>query len=182
MYGLQSLTPSWPGMVASLRSSWLKLTQTVEVKPPNFCPWPSWPSSSSSSNSDSSDIFRIRSGGENVSCNTALRILDGNHHQKTNCSFQVALKGLLAEYLLNIKDHFVLQQTFFREDFPFMSVQCPCCLLWLALSNFLLAPWLSCDSHKIKKIKNQSWHWNNYSLKVLTPRKAHKKRENSIFQ
>ena len=61
-----ALTPSWPGMVASLRSSWLKLTQTVEVKPPNFCPFPSWPSSSSSSNSDSSDIFRIRSEEENV--------------------------------------------------------------------------------------------------------------------
>ena len=58
------LTPSCPGMVASLRSSWLKLTQTVEVNPPKL-PWPDRLSSSSSSspeNSESSDIFRIRSG------------------------------------------------------------------------------------------------------------------------
>ena len=48
-------TSTWPGMVASLRSSSLKFTQTVEVK----LPMP--PSSSSSVKFEHSDNFRLRS-------------------------------------------------------------------------------------------------------------------------
>ena len=47
-----------PGMVASLRSSSLKLTQTVEVKPPKL---PLLSSSSSSVKLEQSDIFLMRS-------------------------------------------------------------------------------------------------------------------------
>ena len=54
-------TSTWPGMVASLRSSSLKLTQTVEVK----LPMP--PSSSSSVKLEHSDNFRLRSEtGKNI--------------------------------------------------------------------------------------------------------------------
>ena len=55
---MNEITYTCPGMVASLKSSSLKFTQTVEVKPPKF---PLLSSSSSSVKFEHSEIFLIRS-------------------------------------------------------------------------------------------------------------------------